>query len=194
MDDEVRVRVIAGALKGRRLRTPAWPGLRPTSDRLRETVFDILSDRVRDARVLDAYAGTGALGIEALSRGARTTTFVESDRRAAALIAENAAHCGIADRCVIIRTTLDRAVASLRGSEPFDIVLLDPPYALGDEPDAILLSVAGLLAGDGILVLEHSRRGSPPDASGPLIRTRTVVAGDSALSWYRLRQPALPTG
>jgi 16S rRNA (guanine966-N2)-methyltransferase len=184
------VRVIAGDLKGRRLKSPVWPGLRPTSDRLRETLFDILSDRVRGARVLDGYAGTGALGIEALSRGARAATFVESDRRAAALIAENAAHCGIADQCVIIRGSLDRALASLREGEPFDIVLLDPPYALGDEPDAILASVAGVIAPDGILVLEHSRRGAPPDTSGSLIRTRTVVAGDSALSWYRLRQPA----
>jgi 16S rRNA (guanine966-N2)-methyltransferase len=179
------MRVIAGSLKGRRLKTPSWEGLRPTSDRLRETLFNILADRPRGALVLDAYAGTGALGIEAISRGARGVTFVESDRRAAALIAENAAHCGIADRCVIIRTTLDRALASLRDSGPFDIVLLDPPYALTDEPDAILRSVAELIADDGILVLEHARRASPPDVSGPLKRARTVFAGDSALSWYR---------
>jgi 16S rRNA (guanine966-N2)-methyltransferase len=181
------VRVIGGSLKGRRLKPPSWAGLRPTSDRLRETVFDILADRVRNTRVLDGYAGTGALGIEAVSRGARSVVFVESDRRAAALIAENAAHCGIADQCVIIPTRFDRALASLRRGEPFDIVLLDPPYALGDEPDTILVSVAGLVAANGLLMLEHSHRGLVPDAPGPLVRTRTVVAGDSALSWYRLR-------
>src|SRR3977135_1836909 len=97
------MRVIAGSLKGRRLKTPVWQGLRPTSDKLRETLFNILAPRVADARVLDAYAGTGAPGLEALSRGARFATFVDDDRRATALIAENVAHCGIADQCAIIR-------------------------------------------------------------------------------------------
>jgi 16S rRNA (guanine966-N2)-methyltransferase len=82
------MRIIAGTLKGRRLRTPAWEGLRPTSDRLRETLFNILADRVAGGSVLDGYAGTGAVGIEALSRGASAVVFVERDRRAAALIAE----------------------------------------------------------------------------------------------------------
>jgi 16S rRNA (guanine966-N2)-methyltransferase len=89
------VRVIAGSLKGRQLKPPTWAGLRPTSDRLRETLFNVLSSRVVGARVLDGYAGTGALGIEALSRGAAHVTFVESDRRAQALVAENLARCGV---------------------------------------------------------------------------------------------------
>src|SRR5215218_5436002 len=96
------MRVTAGELKGRRLKTPTWEGLRPTSDKLRETLFNILAPRVAGTRVLDGCAGTGALGIEALSRGAAAATFVDADRRAVELIAANAAHCGIADRCVII--------------------------------------------------------------------------------------------
>src|SRR6184192_2637601 len=118
------MRVIAGSLKGRRLIAPSWSGLRPTSDKLRETIFNILAPRVAGARVLDAYAGTGALGIEALSRGAAAVTFVERDRRAQALIAENLAHCGVGDRYVIIRATVDRALADFPPSS-FDIVLLD---------------------------------------------------------------------
>src|SRR5512143_3265708 len=91
------LRVIAGAYKGRRLKTPTWEGLRPTSDRLRETLFNILAPRIEGARVLDGFAGTGALGIEALSRGAAHVTFVDSDPRAIALVLENLRRCGIAD-------------------------------------------------------------------------------------------------
>src|SRR5688500_9151354 len=97
------MRVIAGSLKGRRLKAPTWDGLRPTSDKLRETLFNVLAPRIAGARVLDAFAGTGALGIEALSRGAAWVTFVEAEGRAQALIAENLALCGLAGGYAIIR-------------------------------------------------------------------------------------------
>src|SRR5207248_5144644 len=109
-----RMRIIAGSLKGRRLKSPTWDGLRPTSDKLRETLFNILAPRIAGARVLDGYAGTGALGIEALSRGARAVTFVERDRRAQTLIEENLARCGIADGYAIIRASVARALETLR--------------------------------------------------------------------------------
>src|SRR5438105_12544295 len=116
------MRVIAGSLKGRRLKTPTWDGPRPTSDKLRETLFNILAPRIGGARVLDGYAGTEAIGIEALSRGAMSSTFVERDRRAQALIADNLAHCGVANGCVIIRASMVRAVADLRAAgASFDI-------------------------------------------------------------------------
>src|ERR1700740_2009082 len=89
------MRIVAGRLKGRRLDAPAWEGLRPTSDKLRETLFNVLAPRIEGARLLDGFAGTGAVGIEALSRGASHVTFVESDPRASALIADNLAACGI---------------------------------------------------------------------------------------------------
>src|SRR5258705_10425930 len=104
------MRVISGSLKGRRLKPPTWEGLRPTSDKLRETLFNVLAPRMAAARVLDAFAGTGALGIEALSRGAAEAVFVENDRRAQGLIAENLAHCGIASGYAIIRAPFGRAV------------------------------------------------------------------------------------
>ena len=183
------MRVIAGTLKGRRLASPSWPGLRPTSDKLRETLFNILAPRVAGARVLDGYAGTGALGIEALSRGAAEVTFVERDRRAAALIEENLAHCGIENGYAIIRQDVPRALAALADRPElraaFDLVLLDPPYT--DAPDQALAAAADLLAPDGLLVLEHARRHRTPDAAGPLVRTREVTAGDSALAFYACR-------
>src|SRR5919109_3636462 len=97
------MRIIAGSLKGRRLATPDWQGLRPTSDKLRETLFNVVAPRIPGARVLDAYAGTGAIGIEAISRGAAHVTFVDRDRRATRLIAENLRRCGIAEGYAIIR-------------------------------------------------------------------------------------------
>src|SRR6185436_17654426 len=97
------MRVIAGSLKGRRLTTPKWEGLRPTSDKLRETLFNIVAARVPGSRVLDAYAGTGAIGVEALSRGAAHVTFVDRDPRALNLINQNLALCGLVDRYSIMR-------------------------------------------------------------------------------------------
>src|ERR1700748_3572028 len=107
------MRIIAGRYKGRRLKAPTWEGLRPTSDKLRETLFNILAPRIQGARVLDGYAGTGAVGIEAISRGAAHVTFVESDRRAAALIAANLAKCRISNGYAIIQSTVLQAIDRL---------------------------------------------------------------------------------
>ena len=196
------MRVIAGSLKGRRLKPPSWDGLRPTSDKLRETLFNILAPRVAQARLLDGCAGTGALGIEALSRGAASATFVDADRRAVALIEENAAHCGILNRCAIIHATFARACQTLRAKgasepgesepfnlQPFDIVLLDPPYKSEHASDleTLLTAAASVLAPDGVVVLEHAKRAVVPESAGRLRMTRCVPSGDSALSFYELR-------
>ncbi|MBI4485590.1 MAG: 16S rRNA (guanine(966)-N(2))-methyltransferase RsmD, partial [Acidobacteria bacterium] len=140
------MRVIAGSLKGRRLKTPTWEGLRPTSDKLRETLFNVLAPRIDGARVLDLYAGTGAVGIEALSRGAAAVTFVEHDRRAQALIADNLSHCGIADGYAIIRASTVRALSDLRArGAVFDLILLDPPYADTETQITAVLSESGAI-------------------------------------------------
>src|SRR5258706_2628872 len=139
------MRVIAGSLKGRRLKAPDWEGIRPTSDKLRETLFNILTPRVRGARVLDGYAGTGALGIEAISRGAASAAFVDLDRRAQALVEANLAHCGLTNGCVIIRASVARAIEDFRNaSSSFDLILLDPPY---DEAAADVVGAAGRAPG-----------------------------------------------
>ena len=175
------MRIIAGAFKGRRLHTPTWDGLRPTSDKLRETLFNILAAHVQGARVLDGYAGTGAIGIEALSRGAAHVTFVESDARALRLIDHNLKLCGLSDRHVIIRGRL--GTSPLTASAIFDLAVLDPPY---DAPDlaAAVAAAAPLVAPDGVLVLEHARRRPAPASAGGLARTRDVISGDSALAFY----------
>jgi 16S rRNA (guanine966-N2)-methyltransferase len=175
------MRVIAGSLKGRRLKAPTWDGLRPTSDKLRETLFNILAPRIEGARVLDAYAGTGAVGIEALSRGAAHVTFIERDRRAQALIADNLAHCGVADGYAMIRASVSRALGDLQPAS-FDIMVFDPPYT--QLPDDILAAAGDRLAAEGVLVLEHARRRPAPESAGALVRTRQVISGDSTLSFY----------
>ena len=189
------MRIIAGTLKGRRLDAPTWPGLRPTSDKLRETLFNVLQGRLPEARFLDVFAGTGAVGIEALSRGAAHVTFVESDPRARGLIAENLARCGLlmtsmrgpghrsagqGDGYTIERGSAEDVLSRL---EPvYDVVFLDPPYDEVDLAGAAALGV-GLLAAGGICVLEHAARREAPDASGkPPVRR--LVSGDSALAFY----------
>lgn len=176
------MRIIAGTLKGRRLEAPDWPGLRPTSDRLRETLFNVLAPQIDGARVLDAYAGTGAVGIEALSRGAAHVTFVEQDRRAQTLIQANLERCGVKDRYAIIRAGFKAATERL--DAPFDVMFLDPPY--GPAPLAEALAVAAPLAAAGtLLIVEHARRDAAPEDAGGLKRTRELVQGDSVLSFYR---------
>src|SRR5262245_1680561 len=178
------MRVIAGTHKGRRLKTPDWDGLRPTSDMLRETLFNILAPRIGGARVLDAYAGTGALGIEALSRGASAVTFVENDRRAQALIEANLAQCRIDTGYTVLRAPAARAPDVLRDEAPFDIVLLHPPYDL--PPGPALADLEPLVAASGVVVLEHGRRADVPARSGRLVRVRQVISGDSVLSLFTL--------
>jgi 16S rRNA (guanine(966)-N(2))-methyltransferase RsmD len=181
------VRVIAGALKGRTLATPDWEGLRPTSDRLRETLFNVLAPVIEGARVLDAYAGTGAVGIEALSRGAAHVTFVEEDRRALRLIETNLARCRVESRHAIIRVGF--AVAARQLTEPFDLLFLDPPYGAATLLQALEIA-APLVRPGALLVLEHARRDESPESVGNVSRMRKIESGDSALSFYR--QTATP--
>jgi 16S rRNA (guanine966-N2)-methyltransferase len=179
------MRVVAGRLKGRRLKAPRWEGLRPTSEKLRETLFNIVAGRIVGARVLDGYAGTGALGLEAISRGAAHVTFIEVDRRAQALLAENVALCGVGNGCAIIRSAFARGISAIRAAPtfvPYDIVLLDPPY--DQQPDEMLAEAAGAIARDGVVVLEHARRQQTPGRVAGLVRVRQLFSGDSALSLY----------
>jgi 16S rRNA (guanine966-N2)-methyltransferase len=190
------LRIIGGTLKGRRIQTAAWDGLRPTADRLRETLFNVLAPRIQGARVLDGFAGTGAVGIEALSRGAAHVTFVEQDLRAVTLIERNLHHCGVIEeppdlgrrdaaegkRYAIIRAGFAPAARLLAGTA-FDIVFLDPPYGAA-ELAAALEAAAPLVSEHTLLVLEHAKRDAAPDALEGLTRTRELASGDSALAFY----------
>ena len=177
------MRVIAGSLKGRRLKTPTWDGLRPTSDKLRETLFNVLGQRLDGAAVLDGYAGTGAVGIEAISRGAGRVTFIDRDRRAVGLITENLRLCGVGAGYTIEHGDVGAVLARLPVDQRFDVVVLDPPYDLGNLGD--VLDAAGRRLGPGgILVLERASR-TEPDVPTSLIRMRDIRSGDSALTLFR---------
>jgi len=196
------MRIIAGRLKGRRLTAPAGDLVRPTSDRLRETLFNVVGDFADGTRVLDGFAGTGALGIEAYSRGAAAITFIERDPKALRALEANIEACGIADACAIIRGdfmavrpaagdagSVTKIAAGNAGSVTrnelprFDLVLLDPPYRV-DNIDAVVERGAAWLNPSGHLVLEHSRRRTTPERVTGAFRYRVLTAGDSALSFY----------
>jgi 16S rRNA (guanine(966)-N(2))-methyltransferase RsmD len=175
------MRIIAGTHKGRRLQAPTWSGLRPTSDKLRETLFNILSPRVSDARVLDLYAGTGAVALEALSRGAARAVCIERDHRAVKLIETNRAALGELDRCIIVCDDAARALDTPVAGGPFDVIVLDPPYEATGVED-VLTRAAAQRAPGAALVLEHASRRLPPAPPG-LAAVRTVKSGDSALTF-----------
>jgi 16S rRNA (guanine966-N2)-methyltransferase len=179
------MRIVAGTLKGRRIAAPTWEGLRPTSDKLRETLFNVLASRIEGARVLDGFAGTGAVGIEALSRGAAHVTFVERDRRAIALIKSNLERCDITDRYAIIPARFAGTARPPDGGS-FDVIFLDPPYGARELIEAIE-AAAPLVEPQTLLVVEHARRDPAPDSMEKLVRTRVLTSGDSALAFYSRR-------
>jgi 16S rRNA (guanine966-N2)-methyltransferase len=186
------VRIIAGSLRGRRIRAPRGQATRPTSDRVRQAIFDILGPPPETARVLDLYAGAGGLGLEALSRGAAQAVFVEARAGACACLADNARALGLDDRAQVIRGDARAALRRLGGRPGFHWVFADPPYA-GDETGKLLDALAALVAsGDphalfapgGLLILEHSRRHDPGDGRAALRRIDQRRWGDTAVSFY----------
>ena len=149
------MRIIAGELKGRRLKTPEDNRVRPTADKVKEAVFSMISPWIYDSTAVDLFAGTGNLGLEAISRGASHVIFVDKDRRSIALIRENAAYCRVEDWCDIIWSDYRNAAAKISGKA--DIVFLDPPYGRGLLTDALqMVAETGLLCEGGIAVAEHA--------------------------------------
>lgn len=178
------MRVIAGSAKGRPLKGPraAKGHIRPTSDKVREALFDMLQGELEGARVLDLYAGTGALAIEALSRGAQHADLVEADREAQALIRDNLDRTGLAARAQVLARRVEPAVAQLGGR--YDVILADPPYA--DAAIASLLpDLASALEPEGVLVVEHASRAAMPDEAPSLQLWKRRRHGDTTLSIYR---------
>lgn len=174
------MRIIAGSMKGRRLTAPKGLDVRPTSDSLRETLFNVLGGTLEPIAVLDGFAGTGALGLEALSRGAAAVDFVEQNPPALRALRANIDALGASDACRIARG--DFLMIAL--DRQYELVLLDPPYAEA-RVDAILSRAAALTTAGGRVVLEHSRRRESPVSSNQLLRYRVLTAGDSALSFYQ---------
>jgi 16S rRNA (guanine966-N2)-methyltransferase len=172
------MRVIAGELRSRRLKSIPGAATRPTPDRLRETIFDILQTRIEGATFVDAYAGTGAVGIEALSRGAAHAWFLEKGRKAIEVIRENLESLQLARRATVV----PGAVALTIAKYPAQIVFFDPPYDLEREYAAVLEQLAE--NPPHLAIAQHSVRLALPEEHGTLRRTRTVRQGDNALSFY----------
>lgn len=185
------MRVIAGEFRSRVLQAPRGMNTRPTSDRLRETLFNVLASHLDGAEVLDLYAGSGAVAIEALSRGASHATLVEDARPALAAIRTNLDALKLGPRATVDSRAVDKALAAmLKKPRAADLVFLDPPYEAADEYEATLRFLAdkhaALLAPGAFVVAEHSRKRPLPERVGALTRTRLLEQGDAALSFYRV--------
>lgn len=195
------MRIIAGKFRGRKLKSPPSLEVRPTSDRLRETLFNVIAPRVEDARFLDLCAGSGAVGIEALSRGASHATFVEQSRQMCALIKSNLELCRIEEgESGLVQSEalayLRRAIAPPRRAGnpaqlagPWDIVFFDPPYAIDYLPTLKIFGAhaVDLLTENGLLIVEHHHKNELPEQTGALRRYRVLKQGDSSLSFYEVK-------
>lgn len=188
------MRIIAGKYRSRILKSLKGEALRPTSDRLRETLFDVLGASVEGARFLDVFAGTGAIGIEALSRGAAEAIFIEKHAPAAKLIRQNLDALEITTGYTVLATSALGALEKLAArhtssAPPVHLVFLDPPYAAHKEYGRTLeflsSSQAAFLAPDALIIFEHHHKFSLPESTGRLTRTRVLKQGDAALSFYR---------
>lgn len=179
-----RLRIIAGSLKGRRIQVPPDLPIRPTADRVREALYSILGPEVVDAVVLDAYAGSGALGFEALSRGAARVVFLEGDRRATEALLASAQALGVAKFCSVLTGPVSRSLQDGRAQGPYDLVLADPPYDDDGEVARFLPQVLGQLHRRGRLVLERPVTANPAVCSG-LSLSRSSRYGRCRLDFYR---------
>jgi 16S rRNA (guanine966-N2)-methyltransferase len=182
------LRVIAGELKGRRLRSVPGPGTRPTADRTREAVFSILGPAVRGAHVLDLFAGTGACGIEAMSRGAASAVFLEIGREALRVLEANLAACGLSDRCRVIRRNAAADLKCLKAAGPaFDLVFVDPPYGAGMIAPALSqLLGARCLAPQARVVVEHGAGELEGGAAPPYVLRDRRRYGKTLVSFFEV--------
>ena len=186
------MRVIAGSHRGRRLSGPHGSALRPTSDKVRGAIFSILGAQVFGGRILDLYAGTGAVGIEALSRGASAVTFVESDPRAVQLLQKNLRSCRLVEQAQV---RMGHVAAFLQRKdwwgEPYDVLFADPPYAAPEEVDVLIHACRpGLLSEHATVVIEHDSRTDLPASIDHATLVRRYVYGDTALYLYDVSTPA----
>jgi 16S rRNA (guanine(966)-N(2))-methyltransferase RsmD len=185
------MRIIAGSLRSRTLEAPPGFTTRPTSDRLRETLFNVLAPRIQGAAFLDLYAGSGAVGIEALSRGAARVEFVEREPKALKALRGNLERLGLSAGFRIhasaVSAFLHRAMEAPR-REPYEVLFLDPPWDAAAQYAATLGllgdSASGLLADGALVIAEHRRKQRLEDRYGSLDRTRLLEQGDAALSFY----------
>jgi len=184
------MRVISGLYKGRKLKTVEGLKVRPTSDRLRETIFNVLSTSVEGAKFVDLCAGSGAVGIEALSRGASHVTFIESSRRATEVISDNLRHLGVTEGVrVINRDVISVLKYFVAHHLQYDLFYFDPPYASEIySPVMWTLAKHKLIAEAGVVIVEHRRSPQPSPSYDHLRSYREITQGDSCLTFYSLER------
>ena len=184
------MKLLAGTQKGRRLRNPPTSTLRPTSGKVREALFAILSDRIQNATVLDLYAGTGALGLEALSRGARQVVFVEQAPASLRVLRDNIRHCASQEKSRVVGQDVKRFLQMphfLEGEDRFDLIFMDPPYQTRDVDSVLeLLGRSTFFFPHSLLVMEHFSKRHVAEHAGDLKRFRQARYGDTTLSFYSL--------
>ena len=170
------MRIVAGRFRGRRIELPRGVDARPTSDRAREALFSILGEEVAGASVIDLFAGSGALGIEALSRGAASVLFVEAERKIAEALVANLARIGAAESeaRVVRGDALAEAARLAAAGRRFDLVLADPPWS-AIAPDAVARAVSPLLSDRGVAVVEHDAKNAPPEGEWEVRRYGSVA-------------------
>ncbi len=179
------MRIVGGSLGGRVLKAPAGRDTRPTSEKVREALFNILGS-VEGDHILDLFAGSGALGIEALSRGAARVTFVDGGKPALTAVRANLAQLGLTDRAEVIAGDAVANAARLVPGTPWRVVFVDPPYASELASKAVLALPRTHLAPNAVIVIEHDRRNVPPDALGSLLRTDQRRYGDTLVSFFEV--------
>ncbi|MEC4673814.1 MAG: 16S rRNA (guanine(966)-N(2))-methyltransferase RsmD [Nitrospirota bacterium] len=185
------MKLVAGIQKGRRLKQPVTLGIRPTSAKVREAVFGILRDHVLNARVLDLFAGTGALGLEALSRGARSVMFVDHAPAALRVLQENILRCESKEKSLVIRQDVRQFLQTLTSddhADRFDLIFADPPYHTGEIESVLeLLGRTTILSPRGILVIEHFHKEQVPEQTGSLRQYREARYGDTTVNFFSMK-------
>lgn len=181
------MRIITGIAKGTPLIAPRGLAVRPTSDRVKESLFDMLGEKIKDSRVLDVFAGTGSLGIEALSRGAAQAVFVDNSPRSVHCVRENLMRARLTEQATVLQRDAWHALQQLAGaSRRFDIIFCDPPYNKGLAAKALAaVDALDLLTPAGLLVVEHSQHEAMAEKTARLKKVRAVKYGETLLSVYR---------
>jgi len=165
------------------LKVPAGSGVRPTSDKVKQALFNILGQKTTNSLFLDLYAGAGGIGIEALSRGAERVVFVDASRESVKTIKQNIEQTGFGDRAAVIQSDVETFLR--RPSGPYDIVFLDPPYAVDMAPLLVRVAGAGILKPDTVVIAEHFKKQPSPERAGTLVLHRETKYGDTVLAFSK---------
>ncbi len=182
------LRVISGSARGHKLKTIKGIDTRPTSDKVKESIFNIIATEIIDSNVLDVFAGTGSLGIEALSRGAKKAVFIDKSMDSCDIIRENLAHTKLADRAEIYSKDYKSGIERLyRNGYKFDLIFLDPPYNKNFIQNTLkLVTKNDIISDDGIIVVEHSHSDGLPESCGKLKAVDTRKYGDTMITIYKI--------